>query len=220
MSNLNYEQALAWIHGIARFGMNQGLERIETLLDLLGNPHRACKYLHIGGTNGKGSTAAFVAAILEKAGYRVGLYTSPYLVQFTNRMAVNGSDIPREQLVDSQQGETLVEKSPPISPGSANSFSVTALAFCFCSRATGYRCWRWGLGGRLDATNVSPWFRRLPQSAWSITGGRYGEACLEKGQKQGEDARESPRRRVGAADPGDVPGKMFHRLGGILTCNV
>ena len=76
---MNYQEALAWIHSIGRFGMNQGLQRIEKLLGYLGDPHKKLKFLHIGGTNGKGSTAAFAAAVLEAAGYRVGLYTSPYL---------------------------------------------------------------------------------------------------------------------------------------------
>ncbi|MGI5823698.1 MAG: bifunctional folylpolyglutamate synthase/dihydrofolate synthase, partial [Dethiobacteria bacterium] len=74
---MRYQEALAWIHGISRFGMNQGLQRIEKLLSYLGDPHKKLKFLHIGGTNGKGSTAAFAASVLEAAGYRVGLYTSP-----------------------------------------------------------------------------------------------------------------------------------------------
>jgi len=155
---LRYEEALAWIHSIARFGMNQGLERIEALLDLLGNPHRSCKYLHIGGTNGKGSTAAFAASMLEQAGYRVGLYTSPYLMQFTNRMAVNGEDISRGQLVE-LVGEIkpLAEKiAADPSLGQPTEFEVvTALAFCYFAReAPDIVVLEVGLGGRLDATNV------------------------------------------------------------------
>ena len=98
--SLDYEEALSWIHSIGRFGMNLGLARIEKLLRELGNPHEKLKFLHIGGTNGKGSTASFAASILESSGYRVGLYTSPYLEQFTNRMSINGVDISRERLVE------------------------------------------------------------------------------------------------------------------------
>ena len=158
MSQLHYEEALDWIHSIERFGMNQGLERIEKLLDLLGNPHRSCNYLHIGGTNGKGSTAAFVASIMEEAGYRVGLYTSPYLVEFTNRMAINGQDIPREQLVELvQRVKPLTEKiaaDPAL--GQPTEFEVvTALAFCwFAEESPDLVILEVGLGGRLDATNV------------------------------------------------------------------
>ena len=68
-----YREALAWIHSIGRFGMNQGLQRIEALLGYLGDPHKKLKFLHIGGTNGKGSTAALAASVLQAAGYRTGL---------------------------------------------------------------------------------------------------------------------------------------------------
>lgn len=155
---MHYEEALAWIHGIARFGMNQGLERIEALLEMLGNPQRSCNYLHIGGTNGKGSTAAFAAAMFEEAGYRVGLYTSPYLVEFTNRMAINGQDIPRNDLVE------LVNKVKPLVEEIANDPElgqptefevVTALAFCWFAREKpDLVVLEVGLGGRLDATNI------------------------------------------------------------------
>ncbi len=155
---MHYEEALDWIHSIARFGMNQGLERIEALLDLLGNPHRSCKYLHIGGTNGKGSTAAFAAAMLEEAGYRVGLYTSPYLVQFTNRMAINGRDIPRKRLVELvNKVKPLVEKiaADPVLGQPTEFEVVTALAFCyFAEESPDIVVLEVGLGGRLDATNV------------------------------------------------------------------
>ena len=158
MIALHYNEALDWIHSIARFGMNQGLERIEALLDLLGNPHRSCKYLHIGGTNGKGSTAAFVAAMLEEAGYRVGLYTSPYLVQFTNRMAINGRDIPRKRLVELvKKVKPLVEKiaADPVLGQPTEFEVVTALAFCyFAEESPDIVVLEVGLGGRLDATNV------------------------------------------------------------------
>ena len=155
---LNYEEALAWIHGIARFGMNQGLERIEKLLGFLGNPHKKVKFLHIGGTNGKGSTAAFAASVLEAAGYKVGLYTSPYLEQFTNRMAINGQDIAPGRLV-----ELVKEIKPYVAEvaadplcGHSTEFEVvTALALTyFAQEAPDIVVLEVGLGGRLDATNV------------------------------------------------------------------
>ena len=95
-----YEEALQWIHGLGRFGIKPGLERMHALLDLLGNPHHSINFVHIAGTNGKGSTAAILASILKASGYSVGLYTSPYLLSFTNRMAVNGSDIDHAELAD------------------------------------------------------------------------------------------------------------------------
>lgn len=155
---MNYEEALAWIHSISRFGMNQGLERINKLMNELGDPHKKLKFLHIGGTNGKGSTAAFAASVLEAAGYRVGLYTSPYLEQFTNRMSINGLDIPRERLAElTSRVRPLVEKiaSDPAYGQSTEFEVVTAIAFTyFAEESPDIVVLEVGLGGRLDATNV------------------------------------------------------------------
>ncbi len=155
---MDYQEALSWIHGIARFGMNQGLQRIELLLHYLGDPHKKLKFLHIGGTNGKGSTAAFAASILESAGYRVGLYTSPYLKQFTDRMSINGEDIPKKRLVELvKKVKPLVEKiTKEHSFGHPTEFEVvTALAFSyFAAELPDIVVLEVGLGGRLDATNV------------------------------------------------------------------
>ena len=74
---MNYREALDWIHSRSRFGINPGLQRIEYILSQVGNPHLKLKVIHIGGTNGKGSTAAFTASILREADYKTGLYTSP-----------------------------------------------------------------------------------------------------------------------------------------------
>lgn len=155
---MDYREALSWIHGISRFGMKPGLERIEALLQALGNPHEKLNCIHIGGSNGKGSTAAFIASILEYNGYRVGLYTSPYLVQFTNRMAINGEDIDPARLVGLvQKIKPLVEEiasDPDL--GQPTEFEVvTAIALLyFAEEAPDYVVFEVGLGGRLDATNV------------------------------------------------------------------
>jgi len=155
---LNYQEALRWIHGIQRFGMNPGLERIKALLDSLGNPQRKLNYLHIGGSNGKGSVAAFAAGVLETAGYRVGMYTSPYLVQFTNRMAINGEDISQERLVEMvariKPKVEAIAADPDL--GHPTEFEVvTAIAFTyFAEEAPDLVILEVGLGGRLDATNV------------------------------------------------------------------
>jgi len=102
-----YLKVLEWIHGLGRFGTKPGLQRISKLLEMLGNPHHQTGFVHIGGSNGKGSTAVMIASILRSAGYRVGLFTSPYLLSFTNRMAVNGNDIEPDELI------TLVEQVRP-----------------------------------------------------------------------------------------------------------
>ncbi len=153
-----YRQALDWIHSIRRFGMNQGLERINVLLGRLGNPHQNLRYIHIGGTNGKGSIAAMVASVLGACGYRAGLYTSPYLVSFTDRFSVDGEDISPRELVD------LVNRVRPVAEevardpalGQPTEFEVvTVLAFLyFARRRPDLVVLEVGLGGRLDATNV------------------------------------------------------------------
>lgn len=154
---MNFTQALDWIHGLHRFGMNPGLERIEELMKRLGDPQKKLRCVHIAGTNGKGSTAAFLASMLEAEGYRVALYTSPYLESFTNRMAINGSDISRERLaalVDDVKPH--VEAIAQTALGQPTEFEVvTALAFTyFALQQPDWVVVEVGLGGRLDATNV------------------------------------------------------------------
>ncbi|MGM0689000.1 MAG: bifunctional folylpolyglutamate synthase/dihydrofolate synthase [Bacillota bacterium] len=153
-----YREALNWIHELGRFGIKPGLERITILLDMLGNPHHQLRFVHIGGTNGKGSTAAMLASILRSAGYSIGLYTSPYLLSFTNRMAVDGADIGHDQLVKLvDQIRPLVDKiSSDEELGPLTEFEVvTALALTyFAHRKVDLVVLEVGLGGRLDATNV------------------------------------------------------------------
>lgn len=156
--DINYANSLAWIHGLGRFGIKPGLERVRAMLAMLDNPQQKVRFVHIAGTNGKGSTAAMLASVLRVAGFRVGLYTSPYLLSFTNRMAVNNHDIGRHELTD------LVGKVKPIvetirkdpALGQPTEFEVvTALAltyFAYCE--VDLVVLEVGLGGRLDATNV------------------------------------------------------------------
>ncbi|MGI6097307.1 MAG: bifunctional folylpolyglutamate synthase/dihydrofolate synthase [Dethiobacteria bacterium] len=154
---MRYSEALQWIHSIKRFGSKPGLSRISALLERLGNPHHRLRFIHIGGTNGKGSTAAFAASILEACGYRVGLYTSPYLEQFTNRIAVNGSDINFWHLVRLvERIKPLVEEIAATDLGQPTEFEVvTALALTyFAEMKPDFVVLEVGLGGRLDATNV------------------------------------------------------------------
>ncbi|PKM79093.1 MAG: bifunctional folylpolyglutamate synthase/dihydrofolate synthase [Firmicutes bacterium HGW-Firmicutes-13] len=155
---MNYQEALNWIHSIGRFGIKPGLQRMTRMMELMDNPHKKLKVIHIAGTNGKGSTAAFVTGILEEAGFRVGLYTSPYLEAFTNRMSISGQDIPRGKLVK------IVEMVKPLvdqiaqdsSLGQMTEFEVvTSIAFkYFAEEEPDFVVLEVGLGGRLDATNV------------------------------------------------------------------
>ena len=98
---MNYTEALEFIHGVEKFGMILGLDSIRELLNRLDRPQDGLKFIHIAGTNGKGSTASFVTNILMEAGYDVGLYTSPFLEVFNERISLNGHNIDDQDLADS-----------------------------------------------------------------------------------------------------------------------
>jgi len=88
----DYRKAVTYLYSLQKFGIKFGLSKTSNLLKAFGNPHIGQKYIHVAGTNGKGSVAVFVASILQEAGYRVGLYTSPHLVRFTERFKINGRE--------------------------------------------------------------------------------------------------------------------------------
>ena len=90
---MNYKEALDYIHSLQVFGSIPGLERIKVLLEKLGNPEKDLKFIHVAGTNGKGSTCTMLANIYMKAGLKVGLYTSPFIVDFRERIQLNGEYI-------------------------------------------------------------------------------------------------------------------------------
>ncbi|WP_156807394.1 bifunctional folylpolyglutamate synthase/dihydrofolate synthase [Effusibacillus pohliae] len=152
---------LQWISSFPRFdgrwGIKLGLERMQALLARLGNPHRQLRFIHVAGTNGKGSTCAFLASIYQQAGYRVGRYTSPYIIHFFDRMSVNGVDVTEAQL--SRYAEQLKPQIAAIRQteiGEPTEFEViTLLAILFfLDQQVDVVVWETGLGGRLDATNV------------------------------------------------------------------
>jgi dihydrofolate synthase/folylpolyglutamate synthase len=131
--------------------MKFGLRGIRMLLQSLGNPHRRLKTIHIAGTNGKGSTAAMIAAILTSAGYTTGLYTSPHLIDLRERIRINGKPVPQKVVVQ------IVRRLRRHIQRNRNTFfeAVTAMAFkYFADRRVDIAVIETGLGGRLDATNV------------------------------------------------------------------
>jgi len=150
---MNIDQALEFIHSVSWMGTIPGLERISALLECLDNPERELKFVHIAGTNGKGSTAAMLASVFTKAGYRTGLYTSPYIMRFNERMQVNGEQIPDEEVC------ALTELIKPYADAMADHPSefeiVTAMGFEYFKRQ---KCdiviCEVGMGGDWDATNV------------------------------------------------------------------
>ncbi|WP_410514303.1 folylpolyglutamate synthase/dihydrofolate synthase family protein [Paenibacillus sp. BR2-3] len=153
-----YTEAVDWINSLIPFGIRPGLERIELLMERLGNPQRRLKFIHVAGTNGKGSTCAFLTSVLLQSGYSVGTFTSPYITKFTNRFQYNGEDIPEETLTKlANTLHPLVQEMAGSELGSPTMFEVaTALAILFY----GQECypdvvvWETGLGGRLDVTNI------------------------------------------------------------------
>ena len=150
---MNYESALEYIHAVQWAGHKPGLTRTRTLLAALGDPHKQLKFIHVAGTNGKGSTAAMLASCLQAAGYRVGLYTSPFINRFNERIQVNGQQIPDEELV------RLVERVKPAADAMADvptEFEIiTALGMLyFAQKQCDIVVLEVGLGGTLDSTNV------------------------------------------------------------------
>ncbi|WP_336774399.1 bifunctional folylpolyglutamate synthase/dihydrofolate synthase [Paenibacillus sp. MMO-58] len=154
----SYKEAVDWINGLIPFGIRPGLDRIEQLLERLNNPHRRLKFIHIAGTNGKGSTCAYLTSVLMKCGYDVGTFTSPYITKFTNRFQYNGQDIEEETLLRlANVLKPHVEELAETEFGSPTMFEVsTALAILFYATVTypDYVVWETGLGGRMDVTNI------------------------------------------------------------------
>ncbi|GMG96931.1 bifunctional folylpolyglutamate synthase/dihydrofolate synthase [Tepidimicrobium xylanilyticum] len=154
---MNYIEALNYINDKEKYGSRLGLDVIGKLLDLLGNPHLDMKYIHIAGTNGKGSTSAYMATILKEAGYKVGLFTSPYLERFNERISINGRDIPDERLAKITQ--RIKEKIEIMLKGGfehPTTFEIiTAIAFVyFKEENVDFAVLEVGLGGRSDSTNI------------------------------------------------------------------
>lgn len=131
--------------------MKFGLRNIRLLLRSVGNPQRRFSSIHVGGTNGKGSTSAFIASVFTEAGYRTGLYTSPHLVRFTERIRINGKEIPEERVA-----EYVAALRPTIERTQATFFeATTCIAFqYFADEQVDIAIVEVGLGGRLDSTNV------------------------------------------------------------------
>ncbi|OBR68475.1 bifunctional folylpolyglutamate synthase/dihydrofolate synthase [Paenibacillus oryzae] len=154
----SYQEAVDWINGLLPFGIRPGLDRILRLMELLDNPHRRLKFIHVAGTNGKGSTCAYLTKVLYKSGYDVGTFTSPYITKFTNRFQYNGEDISEETLLKlANVLKPHVEAIAATELGSPTMFEVsTALAILFYAKETypDYVVWETGLGGRLDVTNI------------------------------------------------------------------
>ena len=153
---MNFNESVEYIHSLLAFGIKPGLERISMLLDLLDNPQDKLKFVHIAGTNGKGSTSTMISNMLIAEGYKTGLFTSPYVIDFCERIQINGKNVNKDIFAECvtevrEKIEELNRKDIIITEFEA----ITASAFlCFVKTGCEYVVLEVGLGGRFDATNV------------------------------------------------------------------
>jgi dihydrofolate synthase/folylpolyglutamate synthase len=154
----HYDEAIEWIVGRISFGIKPGLRRMESLMERLGNPEHRLKFIHVAGTNGKGSTCAFLTSVLIECGYDVGTFTSPYIEKYTSRIQYNGVNIPEGDLLQlCNKLKPHVDAIAETDLGSPTMFEVsTALAILYYATVVypDYVVWETGLGGRLDSTNI------------------------------------------------------------------
>lgn len=152
---MDYKAALEYINGVSWLGSKPGLERVRVLLTGLGNPEKKLKFVHVAGTNGKGSICSYLASVLKTAGYKTGLFTSPYIARFNERMKINGKEIGDAELA------SIVEQIKPVAeamedhPTEFEMMTAAALLWfeqCSCDIVV----LEVGLGGRFDATNIIP----------------------------------------------------------------
>lgn len=153
---MNYDDAMAWLDSFHQFGMKLGLDRIEHVLHLLGDPHQKTRFIHVAGTNGKGSVCRYISRILTSEGYKTGLYLSPHLIDFRERIQLNNTYIAKERFVDIiELIRSTIEKFIQ-TDGQLTYFELcTIIAFVFfAEEQVDYAVIEVGLGGRYDATNV------------------------------------------------------------------
>ena len=154
---MNKNETNQWIANYRTDQPHFGLERMVKLLALRGNPHLKLKVIHIGGTNGKGSTIAFLKNTLEKMGLRVGVFSSPYLIHYTDQIAINGESIPEAKLevLMSEYRSLLEGEYAPALQGTTEFEIITAIAYdYFASEQVDVAIMEVGMGGLLDSTNV------------------------------------------------------------------
>ncbi len=153
---MNCNEAIEYIHSLEKFGIKPGMERIRALCEALGNPQKKLKVIHVAGTNGKGSTSTMISNILRKSGYNTGLFISPYVSDFRERIQYNGNMIDRYDLAECVEKvkkaiEMLSKKG--IQPTEFEAITAAAFVF-FEKKKCDFAVLEVGLGGRLDSTNI------------------------------------------------------------------
>lgn len=153
---MNYNEALNFIHSRDKFGSHPGMKRIDALCKAFDNPQDGLKYVHVAGTNGKGSTCHMIASVLKESGYKVGLFTSPFVVDFRERIQINGEMIPENELAEIvSEVKPVVERlsKEGIEPTEFEIITVTAFLY-FLRQKCDIVVLEVGLGGLLDSTNI------------------------------------------------------------------
>ena len=154
---MRYEEAMKYITEVGNFGSNYGLERTYKLLEYLSNPEKSLKFIHIAGTNGKGSTTSMITEILMGAGYKVGMYTSPFIEEFEERIQINRNNIPKEKLASlMDEVKAAVDKVIEDGYNHPTEFEIiTVLMLLYFKKENiDFGVIEVGLGGTLDSTNV------------------------------------------------------------------
>lgn len=185
---MNYDEAMAYINALPKFAAHIGLDNISLLLKNLGDPQDRLQFVHVAGTNGKGSTVAFISGILMAAGYRVGIYTSPSIQRFSERIRINNEEIPDGDLARiTTSVRSAAEKMISEGHDAPSEFEVVcALAFLwFLERGCDICVLEVGMGGRLDATNIikAPLLAVITTISYdhmNYLGNTLGEIAFEK----------------------------------------
>ncbi|MDR7073665.1 bifunctional folylpolyglutamate synthase/dihydrofolate synthase [Fictibacillus barbaricus] len=152
-----YNEALTWIHSLLKFGIKPGLKRVEWLLERTGHPEKEITCIHVAGTNGKGSTVAYLRSMFNAAGYSAGTFTSPYLISFNERISIDGNPIEEDELLRfARLLKPLVEEVSQSSLGSPTEFEVITVIslLYFAEKKPDIIIYEVGLGGLFDSTNV------------------------------------------------------------------
>lgn len=151
---MSYNETIHYLYNLQKYGIKFGLDNISRLISAIDNPHESFLSIHVAGTNGKGSTSAIIASVLQTAGYRVGLFTSPHLVSFTERIRINGEEITENEVINlAEEIKEVVSRLDDFSPTFFE--VVTAMAFLYFKRQNvDMAVIEVGMGGRLDATNI------------------------------------------------------------------
>ena len=150
---MTYEETMQYIHRVAWTGSRPGLSRITELLSALGDPQDSLKFIHVAGTNGKGSFCSMLDSVLRRAGYHTGLYTSPYIERFNERMAVDGEPISDEELANITEKVLAFADKMEDPPTEFELITAVAMLY-FKEHNCDYVVLEVGMGGRLDATNI------------------------------------------------------------------